>query len=155
MAAKKKKTEELSMVPATPMDMTLEEEREQKIEVMEEIDNTSLLELRKQNIKSQSEQLSVQVKETNLDIVAGLDEKVSQIVQSITDPEVIDRIMSKMKTGRDYGEMVKALTGIVDLRASLLDKTVDEFAATGKKKRIAVHFQGQGVKVAVGVETDG
>lgn len=145
--------DKFELVPKSALDISKEEEQEQKLELVETIENTSLSELRKQAIVKRSQSVLLDSKESNLESARRLNDRIAAIVDGITDADVVEKVFSNIETGKDYNEAVKAVNGLIDLRNKQLDRTIDEFA-TGKKKRIAVQFQTQGVKVSTMVETD-
>lgn len=140
----------------TQLDLTPAEEWDKRVELIEQTD-TSLYDLqkRKTNIERKRQDLDVDRKERNLDSVEELNQSIAELVREVSDPTIAARLMKVAKDGKDYNEMVKAVQGVVKLRDDMLDHTYDESSGTGKKKKIAVAFQTQGVKVAIGVETDG
>jgi DNA repair ATPase RecN len=142
------------LVPQSALDITPEEEQELKFELIEQIDQTSLSELRKIAIAQKSEAIKLDTKENNLQTVEEINKRITNVVQGLLGSDVTERVFESIETAKDYNEAVKAVNGLVDLRNKQLDKTIDEFANTGKKKRIAVQFQSQGVSVAVGIQTD-
>lgn len=143
-----------SLVPKSELDISPFEEEEMRVEVLESIDKTGLVELRKQDIAKRSQILTLDTKENNLTSVEIINENITKLTELISDPTVLQKVLNNVETGKDYNEAVKAVSGLVDLRNKQLDKSIDPFASTGKKKKIAVQFQTQGVSVAMGVEVD-
>lgn len=140
----------------TGLEVSPWDEKQQKIELIDK-NETSLLYLqrRKVDIEQKRQDLDLERKEENLESVSWLNKRIYGLVASITDPEMTERVASKVETGKDLNELVKAAQGVVKLRDDMLEHTYDGANSNGKKKKIAVAFQGQGVSVMVGVETDG
>lgn len=144
------------LLQKTALEVSPAEEWDQKVELIEHTD-VSLYDLqrRKAAIEQKRQDLDVERKEQNLESVDWLNRRIYGLIADVTSPDITGRLMEKVESGKDYNEMVKAVQGVVKLRDDMLDRTYDQTAGTGKKKKIAVAFQGQGVKVAIGVETDG
>lgn len=154
MAIKKIEHKNQGLVPQSELDISPQQEDEMRVEVLDSIDRTGLVELKKQEIAKRSQLLALDTKENNLDTVSIINERITDLITSISDPAILEKILSTVETGKDYNEAVKAVSGLVELRNKQLDKTLDPFATTGKKKKIEIAFASQGVSVAARVEVD-
>jgi len=154
LARQEIKKNNASLVPQSELDISPIQEEEMRIDVLESLDRTGLVALRQQDIAKRSEHLSLETKESNLDSVEIINENITNLTRLISDPTILQTVLANVETGKDYNEAVKAVSGLVDLRNKQLDKTLDPFANTGKRKKIEVMFQSQGVSIAARVEVD-
>ena len=143
------------MQKRTALDVSPVEEYTQKLELLDK-NETSLLDLqrRKVAIEEERQDLDLDRREQNLRTVKSLNDRIYDLVERITDKATFDKVAERVETGKDLNELVKAAQGVVKLRDDMLDHAMDVSANNGKKKKIAVAFQSQGVQVMVGVETD-
>ena len=142
------------LVPKSALDITPVEEQAQKAEILDTLEDESLLELRKQRLAQRSKRVGIDTKENNLDAVETLNNQIQDIIELVSDPGLVKKLIPKMKSPKDYNELVKATAALVSVRDKQLDKTLDEFASTtGKRRKIDIAFAAQGVKVAARIET--
>ncbi|MDY3987783.1 MAG: hypothetical protein UGF45_09930 [Massilioclostridium sp.] len=142
------------LVPKSALDITPVEEQAQKAEILDTLEDESLLELRKQRLAQRSKRVGIDTKENNLAAVETLNGQIQDIIELVSNPEIVKELIPKMKSPKDYNELVKATAALVSVRDKQLDKTLDEFAsATGKRRKIDIAFAAQGVKVAARIET--
>ena len=142
------------LVPKSALDITPVEEQAQKAEILDTLEDESLLELRKQRLAQRSKRVGIDTKENNLAAVETLNGQIQDIIELVSDPEIVKELIPKMKSPKDYNELVKATAALVSVRDKQLDKTLDEFASTtGKRRKIDIAFAAQGVKVAARIET--
>lgn len=137
----------------TALDVSPVEEYTQKLELIQKND-ASLLELRRQNVEATRQTLDLDRKETNLQTVDELNQRIGGLLSKLTDNDVTDRVFGGIETGKDYNEAIKGVQSLAKIRDDMLDRIIDNSASGGKKKRIEVAFQSQGVQVAMRVETD-
>ena len=117
---------------------------------------TSLLDLqrRKADIEARRQELDIDAKEENLEAIDWLNQRIYGLVSAVTQPEMLERVAGSTKTGKDLHELMKAAKTAIEIRDDLLEHTFDTSMQSGRKKKIAVAFQGQGVTLMVGVETN-
>jgi hypothetical protein len=140
----------------TALDVSPEAEQVQRVELFSK-NETSLLDLNRQKaiIESRRQELDVESKTKNLDIVERLNQNLAELVQLASDPNLARMVAGSIETGKDYNEFIKAIGALTAQRDNLLQKAFDISAQTGKRKRIEFAFAGQGVQMAVRVDTDG
>lgn len=137
----------------TALDLSPAEENTLKAELIQR-NNPSLLELRKQNVERVRQTLDLDRKETNLETVDELNQRIGGLLKDLTDKDLTDRVFGGIETGKDYSEAIKGVQMLAKVRDDMLDRAIDSGAGSGKKKKIAVAFQAQGVQVAMQVTTD-
>lgn len=138
----------------TALDLSPAEENTLKAELIQKND-PSLLELRKQNVERVRRSLDLDRKETNLEAVDELNQRIGGLLKELTDKNLTDRVFSGIETGKDYSEAIKGVQMLVKTRDDMLDRIVDAGSGgNGKKKRVEVAFQTQGVQVATRIEID-
>lgn len=143
------------LLQASPVDVTQEEENNTKAEILEQFDDESMLALQERNIKARGKKIEQETKVKNLDAVDKINDHITEITERLTDPDLINKVMDNVKNGKDFNEAVKGVSGLVELRDKQLDRVVDQYSYSGKKKRIITKFKSQGVTVTQGVEIDG
>lgn len=143
------------LLQASPVDVTQEEENNIKAEILEQFDDESMLALQERSIKARGKKIEQETKVKNLDAVEKINDHITDITERLTDPDLINKVMDNVKNGKDFNEAVKGVAGLVELRDKQLDRVVDQYAYSGKKKRIVTQFKSQGVTVTQGVEIDG
>lgn len=143
------------LLKPTVLEISPAEEQKQKLEILTK-NETSLYDLqrRKAAIEQKRQDLDIDRREQNLESVEWLNQRIYGLITAVTDPDTTERIASNIESGKDLNEFVKAAQGVVKLRDDMLDRAYDNGGNIGKKKKIAVQFQSQGVQVMVGVETD-
>ena len=142
------------LAPA-PIDITPQQEEAMKGEILSEFDDESLLNLRKRSIEARGKRVELDTKVQNLDSVEEINGKITDITKKLLDGDLVDRVIGGIKTGKDFNEAVRAVSGLVELRDKQLDRSIDEHSTSGKKKKILTQFKMQGVTVTQGVEIDG
>lgn len=132
----------------------VEDEQKLKSELLAAAEPT-VLEARKKLVEYRRQLLGVQSREKNSEAVETINGVFTELLALVADPDMALRVTSSIESGKDFNEFVKGMTALVDLRDKLQDRMIDETVTGARKKRILASFQGQGVKMMVGVETDG
>lgn len=150
----KKKLGKNPMLETTALEVTrqeVEEEVEQAVEVMP---NETLLSMKRAELETVRRQLEIESRESNLSGVRNINGAIERILQDISDPEIFQRVAEGVKNGKDLNELVKAVQGMIAMRDSLMEHSLDENLSGRKKKKFQVAFQTQGCTVAISGETE-
>lgn len=150
----KNKLENNPMLDTTALEVTGHEVAEQVEQVVEVLPNETMLSVKRAELETVRRQLEIESRESNLHGVQKINKAIEDILQSISDPEIFQRVAEGVKNGKDLNELVKAVQGMIAMRDSLMEHSLDENLSGRKKKKFQVAFQTQGCTVAISGETE-
>ena len=132
--------------------ITVADETEQKVAMINEIE--SLTELNKQQLSIKRQKVEMEVDNRKLDTALKTISTVDKIIQAVAKEDVLTRVAENIKTPQDMKYMAEAaekLTGT--LRNLMNPNVIDEFG-TKKRTKINFMFKSSGaVQAAVQVDT--
>lgn len=142
------------MLDTTALEVTGHEVAEQVEQAVEILPNETMLSVKRAELETVRRQLEIESRESNLHGVQKINKAIEDILQSISDPEIFQRVAEGVKNGKDLNELVKAVQGMIAMRDSLMEHSLDENLSGRKKKKFQVAFQTQGCTVAISGETE-
>lgn len=142
------------MLDTTALEVTGHEVAEQVEQVVEVLPNETMLSVKRAELETVRRQLEIESRESNLHGVQKINKAIEDILQGISDPEIFQRVAEGVKNGKDLNELVKAVQGMIAMRDSLMEHSLDENLSGRKKKKFQVAFQTQGCTVAISGETE-
>lgn len=151
-----KDVKKADLLPVNPLlgsqAISVADETEQKVAMINEIE--SLTELNKQQLSIKRQKVEMEVDNRKLDTALKTISTVDKIIQSVANEEVLDRVAANIVTPQDMKYMAEAaekLTGT--LRNLMNPNVIDEFG-TKKRTKINFMFKSSGaVQAAVQVDT--
>lgn len=142
------------MLDTTALEVTGHEVEEQVEQAVEVLPNETMLSVKRAELETVRRQLEIESRESNLHGVQKINKAIEDILQGISDPEIFQRVAEGVKNGKDLNELVKAVQGMIAMRDSLMEHSLDENLSGRKKKKFQVAFQTQGCTVAISGETE-
>lgn len=142
------------MLDTTALEVTGHEVAEQVEQVVEVLPNETMLSVKRAELETVRRQLEIESRESNLHGVQKINKAIEDILQGISDPEIFQRVAEGVKNGKELNELVKAVQGMIAMRDSLMEHSLDENISGRKKKKFQVAFQTQGCTVAISGETE-
>lgn len=151
-----KDVKKADLLPVNPLlgsqAISVADETEQKVAMINEIE--SLTELNKQQLSIKRQKVEMEVDNRKLDTALKTISTVDKIIQSVAKEDVLTRVAENINTPQDMKYMAEAaekLTGT--LRNLMNPNVIDEFG-TKKRTKINFMFKSSGaVQAAVQVDT--
>ncbi len=132
--------------------ITVNDETEQRVEMINEIE--SLTELSKQQLSIKRQKIEMEVDNKKLDTAKKTISTIEKIINSVANEDVLERVAMNIKTPQDMKYMAEAAEKLTGTLKNLMNPNVmDEF---GNKKRTKINFMFKSsgpVQAAVQVDT--
>lgn len=132
--------------------MTVSDETEQKVELINEIE--SLTQLAKQELSIKRQKVELEVDNKKLDTALKTISTVDKIIEAVATEDVLTRVAANIQTPQDMKYMAEAAEKLTGTLRNLMNPNVaDEF---GNKKRTKINFMFKStgaVQAAVQVDT--
>lgn len=150
--------EETTLLPENPLMasrvMTVEDENEQKTELIEEVQ--SLAVLNKEVLEAKRRQVELQVDNKKLDAANKLIDGINIVADKALNEETILKVLTKEDlTPQDFKYMAEAMDKMSNTLKSLMNPSVaDEFGNRKRTKIIAQFQTHNGGKASIGVSID-
>lgn len=132
--------------------MTVDEENEQKFELIEEAQSLSVL--NKEVLEVKRRQVELQVDNKKLDAANKLIDGINLVADNALNPETIKKILEQPAlTPQDLKFLAEAMNKMSDTLKSLMNPSVQDEYGNRKRTKIIAQFQTQsGEKASIGVD---
>lgn len=139
----------LAMLQASNMECDMLEE-------LESLDDMGLEKIADTLIKKKSNTLMRHSKQTDIEVATKLNQNLVSMVESVTDPALIQRVKESVKNTKDYKNLTSSMGNIVDTRNKINMGLMNDYRpSTGKRVVIRTHLQGaDGSQVTTEVGVD-
>lgn len=150
--------EETTLLPENPLVaspvITLEDENEQKAELIEEVQ--SLAVLNKEVLEVKRRQVELQVDNKKLDAANKLIDGINIVADKALNEDTILKVLSREDlTPQDFKFMAEAMDKMSNTLKSLMNPSVQDEFGNRKRTKIIAQFQTQnGDKASIGVSID-
>lgn len=150
--------EETTLLPENPLMasqvITVEDENEQKAELIEEVQ--SLAVLNKEVLEVKRRQVELQVDNKKLDAANKLIDGINVVADKVLKEETILKVLSREDlTPQDFKFMAEAMDKMSNTLKSLMNPSVQDEFGNRKRTKIIAQFQTHnGDKASIGVSID-
>lgn len=126
------------LVPKTALDMSIAEEQEMRIDLIN--DTETLLELTKTKLAAKKAQVMTELDDRKLDAALRLMTGMEEVASIMTDPEVLERVRDNIKSGMDMKMLADAFKGMSGELKSLSRPDILDGQGTKKELNLGIKF---------------
>ena len=126
------------LVPKSALDISPEEEREMRVELITETE--SLIELTKTKIAAKKAQVMVELDNRKLDTALKIMDGMEEITEIMTDKDVLERVRNNVKSGMDMKMLADAFKSMSNELKTLSRPDILDGQGTKQELNLGIKF---------------